>query len=120
MRRALPFLIVLALAACGPAPPQAPFRYAKKLDSATSDISTACGEAAQVSAFEGNNHADLAGIKGAAARSARKLAAVYRRNPAWIYQGETIEQIVSDAHSMLSSCGLKAAATELRRGTARR
>jgi hypothetical protein len=120
MRRAASVLIVLVLAACGPLPPQAPFQYAKKLDSATSDISTACGEATQVNAFEDNNPDALAGIKGAAARSARKLASVYRRNPQWIYQGETVGQIVSDAGSMLSSCGLKAAATELRRVTARR
>jgi hypothetical protein len=112
-------LAVLALGACGPTPPQAPLRYAKQLDASTSDISTACGEAAQVMAFERQNRAHLAGIEGAAKRSAGKLASVYRRNPEWIYQGETVGEIVVDAKRMLASCGLRSALFELRRATRR-
>jgi hypothetical protein len=120
MRRALAAALALAsLAACGPTPPQAPLPYAKKLDTSTSDISTACGEASQVMAFEGPGSIHLAGIEGAARRSARKLASVYRRNPDWIYQGESVGEIVVDAKQMLSSCGLHPALAELRRATRR-
>ena len=110
---------VLAVAGCGPTPPQAPLPYAKKLDTSTSDISTACGEASQVTEFAGQNSAHLAGIEGAAERSARKLASVYRRNPEWIYQGETVGEIVVDARRMLASCGLRSALETLRRETQR-
>jgi hypothetical protein len=47
------------------------------------------------------------------------LAAVYDRGPAWIYQGETVRQIVGDSYVMLSACGLHAARDALRRATAR-
>jgi hypothetical protein len=120
MRRALAAALALVLlAACGATPPQAPLPYARKLDTSTSDIATACGEASQVMAFEGPGSTHLAGIEGAAERSARKLASVYRRNPAWIYQGETVGEIVLDAKRMLSSCGLRRALSELRRETRR-
>ena len=120
MKRAVACALVLvSLAACGPTPPQAPLSYAKKLDTSTSDISTACGEASQVTEFEGQHSTHLAGIEGAAERSARKLASVYRRNPAWIYQGETVGEIVVDAKRMLDSCGLHPALETLRRATRR-
>ena len=120
MRRGLAVTLLSAvLAACGPTPPQAPLPDAKKLDTSTSDISTACGEAWQVMAFEGQNSGHLAGIEGAATRSARKLASVYRRNPEWIYQGETVGEIVVDAKRMLASCRLGSALSELRRATRR-
>ena len=120
MRRAsAAALVLISLGACGPTPPQAPLPYAKKLDTSTSDISTACGEAFQVTEFEGQNRADLAGIEGAAERSARKLASVYRRDPAWIYQGETVGEIVADAEQMLGSCRLSPALDVLRQATRR-
>jgi outer membrane lipoprotein-sorting protein len=120
MRRALALvLLTLVLVGCGSTPPQAPLPDAKKLDSSTSDISTACGEAAQVTEFEGQHSAHVAGIEGAAERSARKLASVYRRNPNWIYQGETVGEIVVDAKRMLGSCGLRPALEVLRRETRR-
>jgi hypothetical protein len=120
MRRAFAVALVAMLAAaCGPTPPQAPLPYAKKLDTSTSDISTACGEAAQVTEFEGRHSPHLAGIEGAAERSARKLASVYRRNQDWIYQGETVGEIVVDARRLLESCGLRPAVDTLRRATRR-
>jgi hypothetical protein len=120
MRRTLALaLVAFTAAACGPTPPQAPLPYAKKLDTSTSDISTACGEASQVMAFEGQNRAELAGIERAAQRSARKLASVYRRNRQWIYQGETVGEIVVDAKRMLGSCGLRPALEILKRETRR-
>jgi hypothetical protein len=112
-------LALVSIAACGPTPPQAPLPYAKKLDASTSDVSTACGEASQVTAFPGYNPSELDGIEGAAERSARKLASVYRRNPEWIYQGETVGEIIVDTERMLGSCGLRPALSELRRATRR-
>jgi hypothetical protein len=110
----------IALAACGPTPPQAPFQYAKKLDSATSGISTDCGLAYQVTAFPGDHRKDLATLEATAGTSVRKLAKVWKRNPDWIYQGETIRQIVGASLSYLDSCGLHNARAELARLTARR
>jgi hypothetical protein len=101
--------LVPVLAGCGARPPQAPFTYAKQLDSATSGISTACGLAYQATAFPGNHRADLTALDATAAMSAQKLADVYHRNRNWIYQDETVRQIVGASASMLASCGLNRA-----------
>jgi hypothetical protein len=111
--------VASTLGACGPTPPQAPLPYAKKLDSATSAISTACGLAEQVTAFPGGHRRDLITLEVTASSSGFKLASVYRRNPAWIYQGETVRQIVTDSVSLLGSCGLHAAQTTLKRAIGR-
>jgi hypothetical protein len=108
-------LISLTLAACGATPPQAPLPDAKRLDSATSGISTACGESYQVTAFPADHHSDLITLEATAASSARKLSSVYIRNPGWIYQAESVRQIVHDSLSMLDACGLRAAAAVLAR-----
>jgi hypothetical protein len=113
-----PLLVASALVGCGATPPQAPFPQAKKLDSSTGDISTACGLSYQVTAFPGDHRTDLANLEAIASSSARKLASVYARNPAWIYQGETVRQVVVDAVTMLRACGLSGAATALTRATA--
>lgn len=105
--------LALAVSACGATPPQAPLAEAKKLDSSTSGISTACGETYQVTAFPGDHRRDLATLDATATSSSRTLASVYRRNPAWIYQGETVAAIVKDAVSTLSDCGLPGAKTAL-------
>jgi hypothetical protein len=109
------FAVALALtgAGCGATPPQAPLAQAKKLDSATGDIAAACGLSYQVAAFPGDHRADLANLAASATSSARKLASVYARNPAWIYQGETVRQIVDDGVAMLRACGLDGAARAL-------
>jgi hypothetical protein len=119
MRRVLLLasVAVVAIAGCGPTPPQAPLRYAKKLDESTSDISSACGGAYQVTAFPGEHRNDLIALEVTASSAARKLAGVYRRDPAWIYQGETVGEIVSDAAAMLGSCGLHQAQSALRQAT---
>jgi hypothetical protein len=96
----------VALAACGATPPQAPLKQAMKLGVATSGISTACGLAYQATAFPGHDETDLETLEATASASAIKLASVYRENPAWIYQGETVHDVVRDALSMLGSCGL--------------
>jgi hypothetical protein len=109
----LVIVVAWCLAGCGPTPPQAPFDQAKELDRGTSGISTACGEAAQVTEFPGDHERDLQTLEATAASSARRLVSVYHRNPAWIYQGETVRAIVSDGLSMLRSCGLRSAADVL-------
>jgi hypothetical protein len=106
-----------ALAACGATPPQAPLKEAARLDSATSGVSTACGLTYQVTAFSGDHEADLETLEATASSSAIKLASVYAENPAWIYQGETVRQIVRDSLSMLSTCGLTEAERTLRHAT---
>lgn len=107
----------LAVAGCGATPSQAPFPQAKKLDAATSGVAAACGESYQVSAFAGGNRGDLSSFEETATTAARKLAGVYNRNPAWIYQGETIRQLVQDGILMLRGCGLNRAAAALSRAT---
>ena len=119
-RRLLPWLLALAAAACGPTPPQAPLSEAKKLDSSTSGISTACGLSSQVTAFPPVDHDALTTLDVTASNDARKLASVYARNPNWIYQGETVRQIVRDSLTALDACGLPGAARTLRRQTAGR
>jgi hypothetical protein len=109
---------IVALAGCGAPPPQAPLAQAKKLNDSTGDISTECGLAYQVTAFPGeHDKAKLASLEAQAMASVRSLASVYHRNPAWIYQGETVGRIVVDSLSMLHSCGLTRAERTLLRAT---
>jgi hypothetical protein len=105
----------LVIAACGATRPQAPPHYAKKLDSATSGISTACGEASQVTAFPGDHRSELKTLEATAGAGVTKLASVYRRRPSWVYQGVTVADIVNDSFSLLGSCRLRQAQTELGR-----
>jgi hypothetical protein len=109
--------ISAAVAACGPTPPQAPSDQAKKLSVATGGISTACGLAYQLTGFPGDHRAGLETLEATATSSAEKLAAVYHRNPAWIYQGETVHDIVRDSLSMLGGCGLTKAQNALAQAT---
>ena len=111
---------VVALVGCGPTPPQAPSHEAKKLDAATGDISTLCGLAYQVTAFPGDHRSDLANLEANADASVRSLASVYARNPEWMYQGETVRQLVVDALTMLRACGLTQAEQTLREKTSQR
>ncbi len=113
---ALPVVLALTLAGagCGATPQQAPVAQARKLDSATGDIAAACGLSYQVTAFPGDHRADLANLDFSATSAARKLGSVYARNPAWVYQGETVRHIVDDGATMLRACGLDDAARALR------
>jgi len=119
---ALAAALALLLAGCGPTPPQAPRGQAMKLSVATGGISTACGLAYQLTAFpaDGDRKSDLATLEATASASAAKLASVYRRNPAWIYQGDTVGEIVVDGIGMLHDCGLPRAAGVLSAATSRR
>jgi hypothetical protein len=107
----------LAVAGCGALPPQAPLAYAKKLDSATSGISTACGYAYQLTAFPGNQARGLEKLEDAAIGDAHKLEKVFNRNRKWVYQGFTVAEIAGDGVAMLSSCGLHRAERQLKRAT---
>jgi hypothetical protein len=107
----------LSAAGCGALPPQAPLAYAKKLDSATSGISTACGYAYRATAFPGNHARVTEKLEDAAIGDVRKLVNVFKRNRKWIYQGFTVAEIASDGVSMLDSCGLHKAAHQLRVAT---
>jgi hypothetical protein len=113
---ALPVVLALTLAGagCGATPPQAPVAQAKKLDSATGDMATACGLSYQVTAFPGDHRTDLANLEASATSAARKLGSVYSRNPAWIYQGQAVRHIVDEGVTMLRACGLEDAARALR------
>lgn len=112
-------MIALALGGCaGVAPPQAPFKYAQKLDVSTSDISSACGEMYQLTAFPPPPRKDVETLQASASAAVKKLARVYHDNRNWIYQGASVATIVNQARAMLRGCGLKHAAEELKRATA--
>lgn len=110
-------LIGAALAGCGPPPPQPPAHAAKKLGASTGDISTECGLSYQITAFPGGHAKALASLETQAKASARSLASVYNRNSAWIFQGDTVRDIVGEAVTMLRACGLSHAAGTLERLT---
>lgn len=110
-------LAAVSVAACGPLPPQAPLAYARKLDRATSGISTACGYAYRATAFPGDHAAALNKLEDAALGAAHKLETVFRRDRGWIYQGYTVAEIASHSVSMLDSCGLHKAARQLKHAT---
>ena len=111
-------LAVAGTASCGPLPPQAPSAYARKINHSTSGISTLCGEAYRVTGFPGNHQHDLQQLDATATSNARVLAQVFRRNSAWVYQGQTVKQIVGAGEQMLALCGLHRAERELRSATA--
>lgn len=119
-RRSLRLALLAAAAvvsACGSTAGQAPREQAMKLSVATGGISTACGLAYQTTAFQ---KSDLETLEATASSSATKLASVYTRNPAWIYQGETVGQIVEDSIAMLNTCGLHRSAGVLSAAASRR
>ena len=66
------------------------------------------------------DHKALGTLDATATEDARKLARVFARNPNWIYQGETVRQIVKDSLTALDACGLHGAAGTLRARTSGR
>jgi hypothetical protein len=113
-RRLIPVALALALAGCGPTPPQAPGPQAHQLNSSLSSISTACGDAAAIQAFPNNGHA-LAKAEKQAAQQVPTLARIYKQNPNWVFQGKTVSQLVVMTKTFLDECGLHAAAGRLQR-----
>jgi hypothetical protein len=112
-------VLMLLAGGCGATPPQAPPGQAAKLDVSLGGISTACGEAYQLSAFPPAPPAQMAVLEATARTQASKLASVFARDPGWIYQGETVAKSVKDAIAMLGSCGLPNARAALARQTRR-
>ena len=106
-----------SVSACGSTAGQAPLEQAMKLSVATGGISTACGLAYQTTAFQ---KSDLETLEATASTSATKLASVYAKNRAWIYQGESVDQIVEDSIAMLNACGLHRSAGVLSAAASRR
>jgi hypothetical protein len=110
-------VLVLAIAACGAEPPQIPKAYATKFGSGVGGIANACGGAYRLHEFARHDHRALARLEAAASASAAKLADVYGRNPEWIFQGETLRQVVDSSVSLLESCGLNQTRARLLRAT---
>jgi hypothetical protein len=117
-RHRLTLAVALALlaAGCGPTPPQAPGPQAHQLNEALSQISTACGHAAEVQAFT-NARRSMAILEHQAGSQVPTLARIDKQNPAWIYQGKTVAQLVQMSVTFLDECGLHGAARRLERAT---
>jgi hypothetical protein len=107
----------LLLPGCGATPPQAPGPVAYQLNKALSTFSTACGHAAEVSAFS-RSGSELAGLDRLAAGKVPVVARIYHRDKAWVFQGKTVAQLVQMSVSFLTECGLHGAAARLTRATA--
>ena len=118
MRRLAPILLcVMILGACSAAPDAAPLSGAKKINTVTGDISTACGELYQLSAFPPAPHHAVLTLQNSAARAVHELAAIYKAHPEWRFDGVGLGKIVRQSRTMLSGCGLRAAAEQLGRET---
>jgi PBP1b-binding outer membrane lipoprotein LpoB len=119
MRRvAIILLTVLVLAGCSQAGPQAPLPYAKKINTLTGDISSACGLLTQLSAFPPPPRHYVIILQASASSAAKKLAAIDRGHPGWRFDGVDMRTIVNQARTMLRSCGLKSVAEQLKKESA--
>jgi hypothetical protein len=118
-RHRLIAVAALALAGCGPTPPQAPGPEAHQLNLTLSAISSACGQAAEIQAFSKSARA-MAVTDHQAQKEIPTLVRIYRRNPNWIFQGKSVAQLVQLSISYLDECGLHAAARRLHAATSPR
>src|SRR5205807_5108085 len=117
VRRGLAALaLACTCAGCGATPPQAPPAQANRVAAALEGIDEACGEFEQQRALPRLGAPSPAPERAALLR-ARELADVFARNPSWIYQGDTLRQVVGLADARLRECGLTGAAQALRRFT---
>jgi hypothetical protein len=105
----------IALAGCAQPGTQAPKPEAAKLAVGTSDISTACGYAQELTAFGGPHAAGLGAQEAMATEGANRLAGVFAHSSTWIYQGESIGGLLNDSSSLLGECGLTGARQVLER-----
>jgi hypothetical protein len=106
-------LVALCLGGCAQPGTQAPLAQARLLDEATSTIADDCGYAQEITA---SGRTDVVRFDRDASGGARKLLSVWRRDRSWIYQGESVNGIVSDSISLLGDCGLPRAQRALRQG----
>ena len=117
MRLLAAFLLVSVVAGCGAKPPQAPPVQANRVASALAGIAEACGEEVQQRALLRFGPGGP-GPQQQALMRVRELADVFARNPGWIYQGDTLREVVALADARLRECGLASVARALRRWTA--
>ena len=118
MRRLVPVLLcALTLGACSAAPHAAPLPGARKINTVTGDISAACGELYQLSAFGPAPRHDVLTLQDSAAGAVHELAAIYTAHPEWRFDGVGLGKIVRQSRTMLRGCGLRAAAGQLQRET---
>jgi hypothetical protein len=109
----------VAFSGCGAKQPQAPKVQAERVASALEGIAAACGESYQQLAFARSRgplagaHAPSIALQASASRRAQELADVYVQDPAWIYQNETLRQLVALSVSRLRECALSDAARHL-------
>lgn len=108
-----------AAAGCGPTPPQAPGPQAHRLNTSLSAISTACGHAAEIQAFSNDRRA-LTIIERQAEQEIPQLVGIWRQNPDWIFQGQSVAELIQMSISFLDECGLHQAAQRLRVATSRK
>jgi hypothetical protein len=107
MRRVtLILLAVVALAGCSEAGPQAPLPDAKKINTVTGDISSACGLYTQLDAFPPPPHRYVVILRASAASALKQLTAIDRAHPEWRFDGVAMPKILEQARSMLRGCGL--------------
>jgi predicted small lipoprotein YifL len=109
----------LACAGCGAEGPQLPTPQADRTAAALTGIAEACGEAYQHDRFSGRDGAGRAAIQAQARMRAHELAETFAGNAQRVYQAQTMVQVVAQAVAYLRGCGLPAAASALRRETAR-
>jgi hypothetical protein len=87
---------------------------AQRVSSALTGIAEACGEADQQRPAYSSER-DLRPLLATAATRALELERVVRKNPAWIYQSETLAAVKSKAVDYMRECGLGEAAGALLR-----
>jgi len=108
--------LLLALSGCGQTGTQAPLAQARLLDEATTTLADDCGYAQELIVAAGTHAAGVSRFDRDASAGADKPLSVWGRNRSWIYQGKSINGIVSDSISLLGDCGLPGAQRTLRQG----
>jgi hypothetical protein len=107
-------LLALLGSGCGAKPPQAPASEASAINTTVSELASRCGEAREI-LTTGEGTARLPALDHAAMGRATPLLSVLRKNAAWIYQGDTVAEIVKTWAADLAGCGLSRTAGELAR-----
>jgi hypothetical protein len=103
----------MLVAGCGAQEPQPPAVQANRIASALTGITEACAEHQQELALPPFG-ALSRGPQDAAHMRAAELAHVVNENPQWIYQGQTLQEVVATTISYLRECHLNGIAASLR------
>ena len=85
----------------------------EKINSGTSDISTACGFTLEGSAFP-HQHPQIAKLESLALTGADDLAGVLHHDQTDLFQGETVRATAESSLALLDQCGLRPAGARLR------